>query len=127
MTPLLDPERFTGLEYYPLAGTGERFPVNNPKMTACLTPFPGDSVTFLQGMLEGVARIEAQGYQLLTKLGAPRLTEVCTTGGGSQNPAWKRIRERILGVEIKQARSELAAYGAALLAAGLLKQTLAPH
>ena len=127
MTPLLDPERFTGLEYYPLAGTGERFPVNNPKMTAILEPFPGDSVTFLQGMLEGVARIEAQGYQLLTKLGAPRLTEIRTTGGGSQNPAWKRIRERILGVEIKTARSELAAYGAALLAAGLLKQTLAPH
>jgi len=119
MTPLLDPESFTGLEYYPLAGVGERFPLNNPKMTAVLEPLPGDSVTFLQGMLEGIARIEAQGYQLLTKLGAPPLTEVRTTGGGSQNPAWKRIRERILGVEIKKARSELAAYGAARLAAGL--------
>jgi sugar (pentulose or hexulose) kinase len=125
MTPLLNPESFTGLEYYPLAGMGERFPVNNPKMTASLTPLPGDSVTFLQGMLEGIARIEARGYQLLTKLGAPRPTSVRTTGGGSQNPAWKRIRERIVGVEIKKARSELAAYGAALLAAGLLEQTLA--
>ncbi len=124
MTSLLDPENFTGLEYYPLIGVGERFPINNPKMVAVLEPLPGNSVIFFQAMLEGIARIEAQGYQLLTKLGAPRPIEIRTTGGGSQNPAWKRIRERTLGMEIKKARSELAAYGTALLAAGLLKQAL---
>jgi len=85
-----------------------------------LEPLPGDSVTYFQGMLEGIARIEAQGYQLLGELGAPELAAVWTTGGGSQNPAWTRIREMTLNVPMKQARSGHAAYGTALLAAGIV-------
>jgi len=119
MTPLLDPEHFTGLEYYPLPDIGERFPVNDPDMSPRLEPLPGDSVTFFQGMLEGIAHIEAMGYGLLHKLGAPKLTEVRTTGGGSRNPAWTRIRERTLKVKVMPARSGMAAYGAALLASGV--------
>jgi D-ribulokinase len=124
MTPLLDPENFTGLDYYPLPDIGERFPVNNPEMVPRLEPLPGDSVTFFQGMLEGIARIEAQGYGLLEKLGAPALTAVYTTGGGAKNPAWERLRERILEVKLEKARSEHAAYGSALLAAGLVNKIL---
>ncbi len=120
MTPLLDPENFTGLDYYPLPDIGERFPINNPEMVPRLEPLPGDSVTFFQGMLEGIARIEAQGYELLQKLGAPALTTVYTTGGGAKNPAWERLRERILEVKIEKARSEHAAFGSALLAAGVV-------
>jgi sugar (pentulose or hexulose) kinase len=75
-------------------------------------------VTFFQGILEGIAGIEAHGYQLLHKLGAPKLIELRTTGGGADNAAWTRIRERIVGVPMKPARSGLAAYGTALLAAG---------
>jgi hypothetical protein len=116
----INPEQLTGLEYYPLPGTGERFPVNDPAMQPILEPLPGDSVTFLQGMFEGIAGIEAHGYQLLKKLGARQVTEVRTTGGGAQNPVWTRIRERIVGVPMKPARSELAAVGTALLAAGLV-------
>ena len=122
MTPLLDPEHFTGLDYYPLPDIGERFPVNNPEMVPRLEPLPGDSVTFFQGMLEGIARIEAQGYQLLEKLGAPALTTVFTTGGGAKNPAWERLRERILEVKLEKPRSEHAAYGSALLAAGVVSR-----
>jgi hypothetical protein len=118
LTPMLNPEKFTGLEYYPLPGIGERFPVNDPNMEPILEPLPGDSVTFLQGLMEGIAGIEAQGYHLLNELGAPTVTEVYTTGGGGQNPAWTRIRERILNVPMKKARSDLAAYGTALLAGG---------
>jgi sugar (pentulose or hexulose) kinase len=92
-------------------------------MNPRLEPLPPDSVTFFQGMLEGIAQIEAEGYRLLTSLGAPTLAEVRTTGGGAQNPAWTRIRERILGVRITSARSGAAAYGAALLAAGVLAKT----
>jgi sugar (pentulose or hexulose) kinase len=124
MTPQLDPEHLTGLEYYPLPGMGERFPVNDPNMQPILEPLPGDSVTFYQGMLEGIAGIEAHGYQLLHKLGAPKVRELCTTGGGAQNPAWTRIRERIVGVPLKPARSELSAYGAALLAADLVAKVI---
>ena len=123
MTPLLDPENHTGLDYYPLPGAGERFPVNDPQMIARLEPLPGDSVTFFQGMLEGIARIEAQGYQLLEKLGAPKLTEVWTTGGGAQNAAWERIRSRTLNVKMRKPRSGYAAYGTALLAAGIVAKT----
>lgn len=125
LTPQLDPENFTKLDYYPLPQVGERFPVNDPKMAPRLEPLPADSVTFFQGMLEGIAHIEAKGYQLLAQLGAPALTQVLTTGGGSVNPAWLRIRERILGVETKTARFGMAAYGTALLAAGVVAKAFA--
>jgi sugar (pentulose or hexulose) kinase len=123
MTPMLDPENFTGLDYYPLPDIGERFPINNPEMSPRLEPLPGNSMVFFQGMLEGIARIEAEGYQLLAKLGAQPLTAVYTTGGGSQNPAWTRIRERILRVKMEKARSGHAAFGSALLAAGVVAKT----
>jgi xylulokinase len=118
MTPLLDPENYTGLDYYPLPDIGERFPIHDPEMEPRLEPLPGDSVQFFQGILEGIARIEGMGYDLLAKLGAPRVVEVRTTGGGARNPAWTRIRERVLKVKIKPARSGSAAHGAALLASG---------
>jgi 7-cyano-7-deazaguanine reductase len=125
MTPHLDPENLTGLDYYPLPQVGERFPTNDPKRLPKLEPLPSDSITFFQGMLEGIARIEANGYHRLTQLGAPTLTQVLTTGAGSQNPAWQRIRQRIIGVAIKKARFGGAAYGSALLAAGMFAQTFA--
>ncbi len=119
MTPLLDPENLTGLDYYPLPDVGERFPINDPDMIAKLEPLPGDSVTFFQAMLEGMARIEAQGYRLLHTLGGPEVRAIRTTGGGSRNTGWQRIRERILGVPLIKPHSELAAFGSALLAAGI--------
>lgn len=119
LTPQLRPDEPTGLDYYPLPGTGERFPVNDPHLAPRLEPRPADRVRFLQGLLEGIARIEAEGYRLLHTLGAPRLAELRSSGGGSANLAWTRIRERLLQVPLRAARSEHAAYGAARLAAGL--------
>lgn len=54
---------------------------------------------------------------------APAITTVYTAGGGAKNPAWERIRERILQVEMEKARSGHAAYGSALLAAGIVTKT----
>lgn len=122
MSSQLDPDNPTGLDYYPLPDVGERFPISDPNMEPRLEPLPGDSVMFLQGMLEGIARIEAQGYQLLAGLGAPTLKRAWTTGGGSRNPAWTRIRERTLGMRLQRPKSEHAAYGAALLAAGIVRK-----
>ena len=85
-----------------------------------LEPLPADSVTFFQGMLEGIARIESMGYGLLQKQGGPKVSAVWTTGGGAQNVAWTRLRERILKVKMHPARSSLAAYGTALLASGVV-------
>jgi hypothetical protein len=39
----------SGLDYYPLVGPGERFPVNDPSMQPRLLPRPDDDVLFLQG------------------------------------------------------------------------------
>ncbi len=125
MTPLLDPETPTELNYYPLPDIGERFPVNDPRMPPKLEPLPSDSLMFLQGILEGIARIEAQGYAALMELGAPKVTAVWTTGMGSQNPAWTRIREIALGMRLQPARSHQPAFGAALLAAGVLQKQFA--
>ena len=119
MTPALDPDRPTGLEYYPLPDSGERFPYNDPQHQAVLEPRPDNDVIFFQAMLEGIAAIEKQGYDTLASLGAPRVRKVISAGGGSANPAWTRIREHMLGVPVTTAIHAEASYGAALLAAGI--------
>jgi 7-cyano-7-deazaguanine reductase len=125
MTPLLDTDISTDLNYYPLAEPGERFPINDPRMPPKLEPLPSDSVMFLQGILEGMANIEAQGYAVLADLGAPHVNAIWTAGSGAQNPGWTKIRERTLGAKLKKARSEHAAFGAALIAAGILQKSFA--
>ena len=122
MTPMLDPDTPTGLDYYPLSGVGERFPINDPDMAPKLEPLPGNSVNFFQGILEGIANIEAQGYSLLAELDGPTCSQIFTTGGGSRNPAWERIRANTLGVPLVKPRSTEAAFGAALLAAGVVEK-----
>jgi sugar (pentulose or hexulose) kinase len=116
MTPQLDADSDTGLHYYPLVEAGERFPRNDPQRQPVLDPRPDDDVKFFQAMLEGMAAIEAEGYQALVQLGAPMPTQVFTAGGGSINPAWRRIRERKLGVPVTTAEHSEASYGSALLA-----------
>jgi sugar (pentulose or hexulose) kinase len=116
MTARLNPEHPTGLDYYPLPGIGERFPVCDPKRQPKLTPRPEDDVQFFQALLEGMAHIEEEGYKLLASLGAPYPSSVRSTGGGAQNPAWARMREGRLGVPVIPADHMEAAYGCALLA-----------
>jgi sugar (pentulose or hexulose) kinase len=81
-----------------------------------MSPRPQDRVLFLHGLLEGMARIEAESYALLSELGAPRPTRVLTTGGGSANATWEAIRRRTLGVPVSAATHQEAAYGSAMLA-----------
>lgn len=119
MEPLLKPEQDSGLDYYPLPGTGERFPINDPQMKSQTEPLPGDSVVFFQGLLEGIARIEHDGYALLHKLGGPVARNVRSVGGGARNMPWRRIREIMLRVPMIAADSEMAAVGAARIAAGM--------
>ena len=112
----IDPTRDSGLDYYPLPGPGERFPVADPTLAPREAPRPADDAAFLHGLLEGIARIEALGYRRLAELGAPKLTALRTVGGGAANPAWTALRARILGVTMRPARSEEAAVGTAGLA-----------
>jgi len=114
----LQPDCPTGLDYYPLPGPGERFPVNDPNLMPRIKPVPDNKLQLFQGLLEGIAHIEQQGYQLLQQLGAPELKQVFTSGGGSRNQAWSEMRQARLGVPVKTAMHTEAAYGSALLAAG---------
>lgn len=116
MTPQLQPDIPTQLDYYPLPAPGERFPVNDPQLATRLEPRPSDDVVFFQGMLEGIARIEAKAYRLLAELGAPYPLSVRTTGGGAQNTAWMILRKNLLKTEIQVVQHTEAAFGAALLA-----------
>lgn len=116
LTQQLDPDCSTGLDYYPLLRPGERFPSNDPDFPPRLTPRPSSDVEFFQAMLEGMARIEQCGYQRLAALGASIPTMVWSIGGGAANAPWRKIRERLLGVPVRWAAHQEAAYGAALLA-----------
>jgi len=118
MTPMLQPEKPVGLDYYPLPAPGERFPVNDPDLPSRIEPRPDDPVRFFQALLEGIAGIELKGYQLLQQLGAGFPEVVFTSGGGASNPGWSKIRQRLLGVPVKQALSIDAAVGSAMLARG---------
>lgn len=109
-------DRDSGLDYYPLLQPGERFPVNDANLLPRLAPRPTDPVQFLQGLLEGIARIEAQGYRLLQELGATPVQRVYTAGGGAQNSTWMQIRSRYLRVPVSASTHTEAAYGAARLA-----------
>ena len=116
LTGMLTARQPTGLDYYPLVSTGERFPVNDPGLKPRLQPRPADDAVFFQGLLEGIADIEWQGYRRLAGLGAPWPEKVLTTGGGAVNDAWGTIRSQRLGIPVVAAEHPQAAYGAALLA-----------
>jgi sugar (pentulose or hexulose) kinase len=118
LTQTLNPEQPTGLHYYPLASEGERFPVADPDLKPRISPIPDDPAVLFQALLEGITAIEQRGYTLLSELGAPPVRRVFTTGGGSVNKGWTRMRQQTLGVPITPAVSMDAAYGAALLARG---------
>jgi sugar (pentulose or hexulose) kinase len=112
----IDPNTASGLDYYPLPQPGERFPINDPDLAPRLTPRPADDAQFLRGLLEGIARIEARGYQRLAALGADPVKRVISAGGGAKNETWAAIRAAQLGVPVTAAKHGEAAYGAARLA-----------
>jgi len=121
LTPQLQPDKPTGLDYYPLSKPGERFPYADPQWLPRFSPRPADDVQFLQAMLEGMSRIEQEGWQRLHELGAPYPRTLRTVGGGSRNPAWMQMRERLIGVPFVPSLHDEAAFGAALLATGTIK------
>jgi D-ribulokinase len=113
-----NPDAPTGLHYYPLTRAGERFPINDPELAPRLSPRPSDETVYFQGVLEGIAEVEALGYRRLRELGAPALQSVRSVGGGASNMAWSRIRQRMLGAPFETALSQEACVGTARLALG---------
>jgi D-ribulokinase len=115
LTLQMDPTTPTGLHYYPLTKPGDRFPINDPHLEPCLSPRSENPVVFLQGMLEGMARIEAEAYALLARLGASELRRVYTAGGGARNENWAVMREMAIGKPVIRAVQTEAAIGVARL------------
>ena len=111
----INPNQESPLVYYPLLEPGDRFPLNDPQLSPQLEPRPDSAVKFLHGLLENIARIEALGYQRLQEMGATRLTQVYTAGGGAKNSTWSVIRQRHLQAPVISSVHTQAAYGTALL------------
>lgn len=112
----IDPATPSGLDYYPLPRPGQRFPVNDPDLPPRVTPRPEDDALFLKGLLEGIARIEADCYAALRDLGAPQMTRIFTAGGGASSDVWQAIRARMIDTPFVPPLESEAAVGAARLA-----------
>lgn len=118
----IDPETASDLDYYPLLKPGERFPIKDPHLPPRLVPRPKSDVAFLHGMMESIARIEAQCYDAMTAFQVPRPKVIYTAGGGGSNPVWNAIRMRVLGCDIQIPDETEAAVGIARLT-GLTTKT----
>ena len=113
----MNPHQSTGLDYYPLVKPGERFPVNDPNLNPRLEPRPQNNTLFLQGLFESIAKVEANGYRLLERMGATPLKRVFSAGGGAKNNAWTTIRKNYLKIQILPSIHIDASFGTARLAA----------
>ena len=118
----INPDTNSGLIFRPLPRPGERFPVDDPSLMPILEPRPVSDALFLQGLFEGLADIEAQGWHTLTALGAKPFKRLISIGGGARNPQWRRIRERRLGVPVITSQQQPAA-GVARLALASLSES----
>ncbi len=116
----IDPRQPSGLQLRPLPARGERFPVDDPELEPVLAPRPVSDSLYLQGLLEGLAAIEAAGWQRLQALGAPPVQRVISLGGGARNTQWRAIRQRLLGLPVLNRPKLGAALGMAKLAATAL-------
>ena len=117
----IDPERPSGLQLRPLNGRGERFPQEDPELEPILEPRPVSDALYLQGLLEGLSRIEAEGWRRLRELGAPPLQRVISVGGGARNPQWRQLRQRQLGLPVLNRPGLAPALGMARLALNALE------
>lgn len=102
---------------YPLTQIGERFPFNDPdKQPSLPDPDKISRLELMEQILLGISDVERLGYEALRNLGATPLAYVKTAGGGARNEKWRLMRERMLGVPVRQSQHTDAAFGAALLA-----------
>jgi len=113
LTPQMRPDRPTGLDYYPLIEPGERFPVNDPDLQPRISPRPDDDAMFLQGLLEGIADIEARCYAEIQARGGDAPCHVYSAGGAAQNQALLHMRKDRLQSTVSVTQDTEAAIGAA--------------
>ena len=86
LAPRLRPDRPTGLHWHPLPEPRRAVPGGRPGPGVRARPLPEDEVVLFQGLLEGIAEVEAARLRACSReLGAPPLRSVRTVGGGAAN------------------------------------------
>jgi len=111
----INPFQNTLLNLLPLNSKGERFPINNPNLEPILGPRPVSDSLYLHALFEGLANIELKGWEKLHELTGSLPKKIITIGGGSKNPQWRKIREKIINVPIVSCK-KTTSFGTALLA-----------
>jgi len=111
----INPSKNTSLNLLPLNSKGERFPINNSNLEPILGPRPVSDSLYLHALFEGLANIELKGWEKLGKLTGSLPKKIITIGGGSKNPQWRKIREKIINIPIVTS-NKTTSFGAALLA-----------
>ena len=105
----------TSLNLLPLNSRGERFPINNPLLEPILSPRPVSDSLYLHALFEGLAKIELKGWEKLYDLTGSLPKKIVTIGGGSKNPQWRTIREKVINIPIVSSQ-KTTSFGTALLA-----------
>ena len=103
------------LNLLPLNSKGERFPIDNSNLEPILGPRPVSDSLYLHALFEGLANIELKGWEKLYELTGSLPKKIITVGGGSKNPQWRNIREKVINIPIVSCK-KTTAYGTALLA-----------
>tara|TARA_Y100001968_G_scaffold269976_1_gene260968 strand:+ start:4070 stop:5311 length:1242 start_codon:yes stop_codon:yes gene_type:complete len=116
----INPGFESGIDLFPLASKGERFPINDDNLMPILTPRPTSDALYLHALLEGLAKIEKQGWEKLHKEGITYPKRIITIGKGALNFQWQKIREKIIGIPIKKT-SKPTAMGVAMIALEAIK------
>ena len=111
----INPRKKTTLNYLPLNSLGERFPTDNPYLNPIIKPRPVSDALFLHGLLEGLAKVELKGWQKLKNFSGYFPKRIITIGGGSKNPQWKSIREKVIKIPIINSNKSTS-FGSALIA-----------
>ncbi len=111
----INPLKNTSLDLLPLNSRGERFPVNNSNLEPILGPRPVSDSLYLHALFEGLAKIELKGWEKLGILTGSLPKKIITIGGGSKNPQWRKIREKIINIPIVSCK-KTTSFGTALIA-----------
>ena len=111
----INPLKNTSLNLLPLNSKGERFPVDDSNLEPILGPRPVSDSLYLHALFEGLAEIELKGWEKLGELTGSLPKKIITIGGGSRNPQWRKIREKIINIPIVSCK-KTTSFGTALLA-----------
>jgi len=111
----INPSKNTSLNLLPLISKGERFPINNFNLKPILSSRPVSDSLYLHALFEGLANIELKGWEKIGELTGSLPKKIITIGGGSKNPQWRKIREKIINIPIVSC-NKTTSFGTALFA-----------